>query len=190
MDILEGCFGQQDPDSSQSTISLEEVETDIMVEDVTSNIPEKTLPPVSISGGLASAELVFPLKSVPTDIAGIPEPFLPVHGLETLSLYHCQFPSCTLVITFIMIISILHWHIFIVALSTIPNCIGIVPLLGSTILPPIPKKTFPFIQMILPFPNNLLVVLEMELYHLLLDLYQISLMLLSSISKQKLLNIS
>ena len=39
---------------------------------------------------------MFPLKSVPTVIAGIPEPFLPVHGLETLSLYHCQFPSCTL----------------------------------------------------------------------------------------------
>ena len=60
LDILEGCFGQQDPDTSQSTISLEEVETDIMVEDVTSNIPEKTLPPVPVSGGLASAELVSP----------------------------------------------------------------------------------------------------------------------------------
>ena len=45
LDILEGCFGQQDPDTSQSTISLEEVETDITVEDVTSSIPEKTLPP-------------------------------------------------------------------------------------------------------------------------------------------------
>ena len=63
MDILEGCFGQQDPDTSQSTISLEEVETDITVQDVTSNIPKKTLPPVPVSGGLASAELVFPLGS-------------------------------------------------------------------------------------------------------------------------------
>ena len=95
VDILEGCFGQQDPDTSQSTISLEEAETDTMVEDVTSNIPEKTLPPVPVSSGLASAELVFPLKSVPTVIAGIPKLFLPVHGLETLSLYHCQFPTCT-----------------------------------------------------------------------------------------------
>ena len=67
-----------------------------MVEDVTSNIPEKTLPLVPVSGGLASAELVFPFKSVPTVMAGIPEPFLPVCGLETLSVYHCQFPSCTL----------------------------------------------------------------------------------------------
>ena len=79
LDILEGCFGQQDPDTSQSTISLKEAETDITVEDVTSNIPEKTLPPVPISGGLASAE-----------------PFLPVCGLETLSSYCCQFPSYTL----------------------------------------------------------------------------------------------
>ena len=75
LDILEGCFGQQDPDTSQSYHSLEEAETDIMVEDVTSNIPEKTLPPVPVSGGLASAQLVFPLKSVPTVIAGIPDHF-------------------------------------------------------------------------------------------------------------------
>ena len=39
---------------------------------------------------------MFPLQSVPTVTAGIPEPFMPVCGLETLSLYHCQYPSCTL----------------------------------------------------------------------------------------------
>ena len=76
--------------------SPEKAEANISVEDVTSNIPEKTFPSVPISGGLAAAELVFPLKSVPTVIASIPEPFLPVHGLETLSLYQCQFSSCTL----------------------------------------------------------------------------------------------
>ena len=86
LDILEGYFGQQDPDTSQSTISLEEVEADISVEDVTSNIPKKIFPSVPVSGSLAATELVFPLKLVPTVIAGIPEPFLPVHGLETLSL--------------------------------------------------------------------------------------------------------
>ena len=75
LDILEGCFGQQDPDTSQSTISLEEVETNIPVEDITSNILEKTSPSIPVSGGLAAAELVFPLKSVPTVVAGIPEPF-------------------------------------------------------------------------------------------------------------------
>ena len=87
LDILEGCFGQKDPDTTQSTISLEEAEANISVEDVTSNIPEKTLASVPVSVGLAVAELVFPLQSVPTDIAGISEPFLPVCGLETLSLY-------------------------------------------------------------------------------------------------------
>ena len=87
LDILEGCFGQQDPATSQSTISLEEVGANIPVEDVTSNIPEKTSPSIPVSGGLAAAELVFPLKSVPAGIAGIPEPFLPICGLETLSLY-------------------------------------------------------------------------------------------------------
>ena len=94
LDILEGCFGQKDPDTSQSTISLEE--TEATIEDVTSNILEKTLPTLPASGDLASAELVFPLKSVPTVTTGIPESFLPVCGLETLSLFHCQFPSCTL----------------------------------------------------------------------------------------------
>ena len=41
LDILEVCFGQQDPDTSKSTISLEEVEANISVENVTSNIPRE-----------------------------------------------------------------------------------------------------------------------------------------------------
>ena len=40
--------------------------------------------------------LVFPLKSIPTVIASLPEPFVPICGPETLSPYHCQFPSCSL----------------------------------------------------------------------------------------------
>ena len=87
IDILEGCFGQQDPDTSQSTISPEEAEANISVEDVTSNIPEKTFPSVPVSGSLAAAELLFPLKSVPTVIAGIPEPCLPyVPFLKSMSI--------------------------------------------------------------------------------------------------------
>ena len=96
MDILEGCFGHKDLDTSQSTISLEEPETGTTTEEVASNIPEKTSPIHPTSGSLATAELVFPLKSIPTVIAGIPKSYLPVCGLETLSLYHCQYPSCTL----------------------------------------------------------------------------------------------
>ena len=78
LDILEGCFGHKDLYTSQSTISTEETEIGATIEDVTSNIPEKTPPTIPASGGLATAELVFPLKSVPTITAGIPEPFLPV----------------------------------------------------------------------------------------------------------------
>ena len=96
LDILEGCFGHKDLDTSQSTISLEEPETVTTTEDVASNIPEKTSPTIPTSGSLATGELMFPLKSVPTVIAGIPKSYLPVCGLETLSLYCCQYPSCTL----------------------------------------------------------------------------------------------
>ena len=45
---------------------------------------------------LATAELVFPFKSSPLVVADIPETYLPLHGPETLSQYHCQVPSCTL----------------------------------------------------------------------------------------------
>ena len=39
---------------------------------------------------LASAELVFPSKSIPLVIAGIPKNLLPLHGPKTQSHYHCQ----------------------------------------------------------------------------------------------------
>ena len=90
---MEGCFGHENLDTSQSTISTEEAEMGATIEETTPSIPEKTPATLLDSGGLATAELVFPLKSIPT---GIPEPFLPVCGPETLSHYHCQFPSCTL----------------------------------------------------------------------------------------------
>ena len=45
---------------------------------------------------LTTAELLFPLKSIPTVVAGLPKTYLPLHGPETLSKYQCQFPLCTL----------------------------------------------------------------------------------------------
>ena len=65
LDILEGCFGHKNMDTSQSTISTEETETGSTIEDVTSNIPEKTPPTLPASGSLATAELVFSLKISP-----------------------------------------------------------------------------------------------------------------------------
>ena len=47
-------------------------------------------------GHLATAEIVFPFKSSPLVVADIPKMYLPLHGPETLSQYHCQVPSCTL----------------------------------------------------------------------------------------------
>ena len=43
---------------------------------------------------LATVELVFPMKSIPLVVAGIPESFLPLCSPETLSCYRCQYPDC------------------------------------------------------------------------------------------------
>ena len=94
LNILEGCFGHESLDTSQSTISTEKAETTI--KETMSNFPERTPANPPASGGLATAELVFPLKLIPTVIAGLPESFLPIRGPETISHYHCQFPFCTL----------------------------------------------------------------------------------------------
>ena len=64
--------------------------------DKTSEVPEKTSVTPSYEGGLASAELVFPLESISLVITSLPESFLPLCGPETLSCYRCQYPSCTL----------------------------------------------------------------------------------------------
>ena len=66
------------------------------IEEKPSDVPEKATTTLSNIGGLATAELVFPLKSIPTNIPGLPESFLPLCGPETLSQYHCQYPSCSL----------------------------------------------------------------------------------------------
>ena len=51
--------------------------------------------PTTSSGrsSLATAELVFPLKSLSPVIAVIPELLLPLCGPKTLSHYRCQYPS-------------------------------------------------------------------------------------------------
>ena len=79
--ILEGCFGYMDLGTSQSTPSTEKDEKEVEV-----STPSKQIPATpSSSGGLATAELVFPLKSTPAVTAGLPEAYLPICGPETLS---------------------------------------------------------------------------------------------------------
>ena len=44
----------------------------------------------------ASAELVFPFKSIPLVIAGFPNNFLSLHSPKIQSCYHCQVSQCNL----------------------------------------------------------------------------------------------
>ena len=85
-----------DLDTSRSTVSTEKAKKEATVEEEASNLHEKIQATLSDSGGLATVEIVFPLKSIPTVIAGLHKPFLPIHGPETLSQYFCQFLSCSL----------------------------------------------------------------------------------------------
>ena len=81
--ILEGYFRYADLDTSQSTASTDKVEKEVKEE---ASTPSKQIPAtLSSSGGLANAELVFPLKSTPTVTAGLPEAYLPIHVPKTLS---------------------------------------------------------------------------------------------------------
>ena len=65
LDILEGCFGHENLDTSQSTISTEKAEMGTTIEEATSNLLQKTPATLPDSGGLATAELVFPLNQSP-----------------------------------------------------------------------------------------------------------------------------
>ena len=88
--LLEGCFGSVGPSPSASTEITEPLEEHPLEE---SSGSESSSP---IAGGsISTAELVFPMKSIPFMIAGISEAFLPLRGPETLSCYRCQFPDCT-----------------------------------------------------------------------------------------------
>ena len=91
--LLEGSFGSVDqsppspPASTEITGPLEEHPA----EEVSGSEPSSPIAKSSV----ATAELVFPMKSIPLVVAGIPEVFLPFCGPETLSHYWCQFPNCT-----------------------------------------------------------------------------------------------
>ena len=141
LEILERYFGHVGVDTTESIASAKESDMKSTTEEKTSDVLEKiptTLPNV---GGLATVELVFPLKFIPTVIAGLPESYLPLHGPETLSQYLCQFPFCTL--DFFQKAAacnhICHdhlkllWPVYIAVLRIIPKYDGIVLPLGNTI---------------------------------------------------------
>ena len=71
----------------EEIVLVEEEKTYGTVEEVVAE-PKKV-------GNLATAELVFPFKSSPLVIVGIPKNYLPLHGPKTLSCYHCKVLPCT-----------------------------------------------------------------------------------------------
>ena len=84
-----------DLDTSTSSISTDiPAQESIITEKPCEKPPEKVPVVPSEESSLASAELVFPLKSIPLVIASLPESLLPLCGPGTLSCYRCQHPSC------------------------------------------------------------------------------------------------
>ena len=90
--LLEHCFGSVDPSPSPpASTEITGPPEEHPAEKVSGSKPSS---PIAESS-LATAELGFPMKSIPLVVAGIPEVFLPLCGPETLSHYRCQFPNCT-----------------------------------------------------------------------------------------------
>ena len=89
LDILEGAFCHTDLDTTDTTSSISNdipTQEAIVTEKLSKKPPEKI--PIVHSGesSLASAKLVFPLKSVSPVIHSLPELLLPLCGPDTLSL--------------------------------------------------------------------------------------------------------
>ena len=77
--------------------SSESDEEDVLVEEKkTSEAVEEVVAESKEVDNLAKAELVFPFRSSPLVVDGIPKKYLPLCGPKNLSCYHCQVPPCTL----------------------------------------------------------------------------------------------
>ena len=85
LEILQGYFGHVD--SSESTESAEEFDKGSTTGEKIPEVIEKTSTTLLEASCLATAELVFPLKSIPTVVAGLLKTYLPLCGPETLSQY-------------------------------------------------------------------------------------------------------
>ena len=80
LEILQGYFGHVD--SSESTKSAEESNKGSTTEEKTPEVVKKTSITIPEISSLATAELDFPLKSIPTVVAGLPKTCLPLHDPE------------------------------------------------------------------------------------------------------------
>ena len=147
LEILDRSFGHVDLDVSTLSASIEMPINKLTVAEKSPEKPsektsEKPSVPLSEEGSSASAELIFPLKSIPLIIASLPESVLPLCGPETHSHYRCQYPSCNQEFSqrAAACHHVCHDHLNIAlaclycSLMITPKCSGTVPLLGSTIL--------------------------------------------------------
>ena len=80
LENLQGHFGHID--FSESAESVKEYEKGLTTEEKTPEIAEKISTTTPKAGHLATAELVFPFKSFPLVVAGIPEMHLTLHGAK------------------------------------------------------------------------------------------------------------
>ena len=85
LEILQGYFGHVD--TSESNESAEDSDKGSTTEEKTPQVIENTPTTLPDVCGLSTVELVFPLKSIPTVVASLPESYLPLHGPEILSQY-------------------------------------------------------------------------------------------------------
>ena len=79
-----------------ASLESHDEESVLAEEEKTSEAVEETIAKPKEVCNLVTAELVFPFKSSPLVVAGIPEIYLPLCGPKTLSHHHFQVPSCTL----------------------------------------------------------------------------------------------
>ena len=91
--LLKGSFGIVDPSPPSPPTSTEITEPP--EEHPIEEAPESESSSPITGSSISTAELAFPMKSIPLVITGIPKAFLPLCGPETLSHYRCQFSDCT-----------------------------------------------------------------------------------------------
>ena len=96
LETLEEVFVQVDLDTTTSSVSSEITTTEKQPEEPLEETPKDVSTPIVEENKLTTAKLVFPMKSIPLVIAGLPESLIPLCGPETLSHYTCQYPSCHL----------------------------------------------------------------------------------------------
>ena len=90
LEILQAHFGH----AASSEANKEEAV--LMEEEKTSEVVEEILSEPREVGNLATDEFIFPIRSSPLVVAGIPKMYLLLCGPKTLSHCHCHVPTCTL----------------------------------------------------------------------------------------------